>query len=333
MRKIWHTTGYPSDKTAFNRHSNELKALISTLENDNIQHYLSNLDPTRDTNYSLWKATKNLKRPKNHISPINDEKGGWARSYKEKATIFAEHLKTVFQPLPENNPEHTMEIKEYLESANQICLPLKSTSPKEIVEEIRNLKDGKVLGYDLIDATLLKNLPHKVFLDVIQAFDKVWHYDLLFKLKKHLPHCLFLILKSYLDKRCYQVKYGDDLSELYELKSGVPQGSILGHILYLIFTADIPTTDYTTTATYADDTALLSAHSNPETASSQLQNHLIEVERWLNHWRIKANESKSVHVTFTLRRETCPPVTLNCKVIPQENNAKYLGMYLDRKLT
>ncbi|CAG4973470.1 unnamed protein product [Parnassius apollo] len=95
----------------------------------------------------------------------------------------------------------------------------------------------------------------------------------------------------------------------------------------------IPKTDYTTTATYADDTALLSAHSNPETASSQLQNHLIEVERWLNHWRIKANESKSVHVTFTLRRETCPPVTLNCKVIPQENNAKYLGMYLDRKLT
>ncbi|CAG5053182.1 unnamed protein product [Parnassius apollo] len=68
LRKIWHTTGYPSDKTAFNRHSNELKALISTLENDNIQHYLSNLDPTRDTNYSLWKATKNLKRPKNHIT-------------------------------------------------------------------------------------------------------------------------------------------------------------------------------------------------------------------------------------------------------------------------
>ncbi|CAG5052427.1 unnamed protein product [Parnassius apollo] len=127
LRKICHTTGYPSDKTAFNRYSNELKALISTLENDNIQHYLSNLDPTRDTNYTLWKATKNLKRLKNHISPINDEKGGWARSDKEKATIFAEHMKTVFQPLPENDPEHTMEIKEYLESANQISLPLKSS--------------------------------------------------------------------------------------------------------------------------------------------------------------------------------------------------------------
>ncbi|CAG4972039.1 unnamed protein product [Parnassius apollo] len=276
LRKIWHTTGYPSDKTAFNIYSNELKALISTLENDNIQHYLSNLDPTRDTNYSLWKAIKNLKRPKNHISPINDEKGEWARSNNEKATIFAEYLKTIFQPLPENNPEHTMEIKEYLESANQMYLPLKSTSPKEIVKEIRNLKD---------------------------------------------------------DKRCYQVKYGDDLSEVQELKSGVLQGSILGPILYLIFTPDIPTTDYTTTATYADDTALLSAHSNPETASSQQQNHLTEVESWLKHWRIKANESKSIHVTFTLRKETCPPVTLNYKVIPQENNAKYLGMHLNRKLT
>lgn len=60
---------------------------------------------------------------------------------------------------------------------------------------------------------------------------------------------------------------------------------------------------------------------------------LTEVETWMKLWRIKANESKSVHVTFTLRRETCPPVTLNCKFIPQENNAKYLGMHLERRFT
>lgn len=42
LRKVWHTTRYPSDKAASNSFSNELKALISTLENDNVQHYLSN---------------------------------------------------------------------------------------------------------------------------------------------------------------------------------------------------------------------------------------------------------------------------------------------------
>lgn len=67
------------------------------------------------------------------------------------------------------------------------------------------------------------------------------------------------------------MKYSDDLSEVHEIKSDVSQGSIMGPVLYLIHTADIPTTDYTMTATYADDMALLSAHSNPETASSRLQ--------------------------------------------------------------
>lgn len=62
-------------------------------------------------------------------------------------------------------------------------------------------------------------------------------------------------------------------------------------------------------------------------------NHLTEVEMWLKRLKIKASETKSVHVTFTLRKETCPVVTLNCKVFPQDYSAKYLDMHLDRKLT
>ncbi|CAH2100509.1 unnamed protein product [Euphydryas editha] len=54
---------------------------------------------------------------------------------------------------------------------------------------------------------------------------------------------------------------------------------------------------------------------------------------WLATWRIKANESKSVQVTFTTRGDTCPPVKLNGVQIPQANEARYLGLYLDRRLT
>ena len=172
-----------------------------------------------------------------------------------------------------------------------------------------------------------------VFLDVAQAFDKVWHDGLLFKLKRDLPHHFYLIIKSYLKDRHFYVKYGTDLSKLYPIHSGVPQGSVLGPLLYLLFTADLPTTNDTTTVTFADDTAILSSHSDPELASQHLQSGLNAIEEWLNTWRININELKSIHVTFTLKRETCPPIRVFNKPIPQASDAKYLGMHLDRRLT
>ncbi|CAH0714782.1 unnamed protein product, partial [Brenthis ino] len=70
LRKVWHETGYPTDKTAFNRSSDELKDLIKSFTNNNLQNFLSNLTPSLDTNYSLWKATQKLKRPNYQIPPI-----------------------------------------------------------------------------------------------------------------------------------------------------------------------------------------------------------------------------------------------------------------------
>lgn len=131
---------------------------------------LSNLDPTVETGYSLWQVTKNTKCPKNHIPPIINNKGEWARPDTEKATAFAEYLNTVFQPLPKTCYEHTLEIKEYLGTANQLCLPRKGTSPKEVYREIKNLQEGKAPGHDLIVATLLKKLPFKGIMKLVQIF-------------------------------------------------------------------------------------------------------------------------------------------------------------------
>jgi len=104
---------------------------------------------------------------------------------------------------------------------------------------------------------------------------------------------------------------------IYTKQSGVPQGSILGPILYSIFTADPPETEQTLTATYADDTAILASHQNPITASKKLQNHLNQFEIWLKRWRIEANENTWAHVTFNLKRENCPTFTVNGNQIPQ----------------
>lgn len=85
-----------------------------------------------------------------------------------------------------------------------------------------------------------------VFLDISQAFDRVWHDGLLYKIKKIFPNDIYLVLKSYLaDRRCL-VKYGEAVSTLFSIKAGVPQGSVLGPTLYLLQTADLLTSNTAT---------------------------------------------------------------------------------------
>ena len=107
--------------------------------------------------------------------------------------------------------------------------------------------------------------------------------------------------------------------------------SVLGR--YLIFYWWLPTSDRVLTCTFADDTAILSSHCNPVIASSELNCHLKHLEIWYNNWRIRINELKSKHVTFTLRKGDCPPVFLNNIKLPHESKAVYLGIHLDRRLT
>jgi len=108
---------------------------------------------------------------------------------------------------------------------------------------------------------------------------------------------------------------------------------ILGPLLYLIYTADLPTTDKGYTANFADDTAVLTVHEDPDEAMQQLQLHLNKIHPWLMKWRMKANETKSTQVTCTLKKRTCPPVYPNNKQLPQTNEVKYLRIHLDRRLT
>ena len=139
-----------------------------------------------------------------------------------------------------------------------------------------------------------------VFLDIQQAFGKVCHEGLLYKLKKILPHPYYSILKSYLTNRQFIVKCLGATSATFPIESGIPQGSVLGPLLFSIYTADLPISNEVTVATFADDTALLAAHANPAIASSTLQRCLDSMEKWFQKLGLQNKRKKSSHVT-------CPP--------------------------
>jgi hypothetical protein len=170
-----------------------------------------------------------------------------------------------------------------------------------------------------------------VFLDVSQAFDRVWHQGLLHKLKPMFTGTYCAIIQSYLENRDFAVHYGTATSNICRISAGVPQGSCIGPFLYLLYTADIPTPDSTTVAMFADDTAILATHQNYNIAVSILQTTVDKVLKWSNTWKIKLNENKSTRVDFTLRPHNYEPVTLENQIIPLADSARYLGVHLDSK--
>lgn len=443
LRRVWQLSRHPEDRRLFNKSARELKEMINENENHTFQQNLLRLSAKRLDNYTLWKITKRFKRPQQPVPPLRSQLGTWARSAKDKAELFAQHLFQVFKPNVSTMGNFDHEVNSFLSSDQQLSLPIKLVTPKELWKYIRSLGNKKAPGFDLITGEVLKRLTKKpivfltmlfnaimrvhyypklwrisqicmlpkpgkvptepssyrpisllpaisklfekvflsrlkpileenaiipnhqfgfreqhstieqvhrvvnkirqsleqkqycaaVFLDIQQAFDRVWHDGLLYKLKSVLPNSYYMLLKSYLLSRKFQVKFEDEVSRLYDIEASVPQGSVLGPVLYSIYTADLPISDYVVTATYADDTACLTSHDDPAIAAKTLQTHLYKMEEWLEKWRIKPSVTKSLQITFTLRRGDCPTVTLRGEHLPQEKCVRYLGLHLDRRLT
>ena len=130
--------------------------------------------------------------------------------------------------------------------------------------------------------------------DISKAFDKVWHQGLLYKLKQNgISGNLLEILTGFLKDRKQRVVLNGQNSLWANIEVGVPQGSILGPLLFLIYINDLPDNQSTNVKLFSDDTSLFSVVHDITTSSCDLNYDLIRVREWAFQWKMRFNPELS----------------------------------------
>ena len=177
-----------------------------------------------------------------------------------------------------------------------------------------------------------------LFLDISKAFDKVWHEGIIFKLKSNgVEGKILNLLKSFLDKREQRVVLNGECSTWSNIKAGVPQGSILGPLLFLIYINDISQNLESNVKLFADDTSLFSTVYDPNISAQTLNRDLEKIQQWAYQWKMSFNPdpSKQAHeVIFSKKhsKSNHPYLFFNQQQVLKVSNQKHLGMILDEKL-
>ena len=124
---------------------------------------------------------------------------------------------------------------------------------------------------------------------------------------------------------------GGSTSEWRRIPAGVPKGSVLGPLLFLVYTADLPyaiQSDSVDSNQFADDTFLVSRSENPSTSGDQLQESVSSTGQWLVDWRLSVNKNKTVIMevqrrNFPLKME----ISLDGSVLNRMESQRHLGFF------
>ena len=178
-----------------------------------------------------------------------------------------------------------------------------------------------------------------VFLDISKAFDKVWHDGLSFKLKQNgISGPLLNVLNHYLSNRKQRVVLNGFSSDYFSIEAGVPQGSVLGPLLFLIYINDLEVNIKSKVNFFADDTMIFSVVHDPLISASDLNHDLQNINTWAYQWKMSFNpdhNKQAVEMLFSQKVHEIyhPPLFFNNSIVCKVDSHKHLGLSLDPKLT
>ena len=194
--------------------------------------------------------------------------------------------------------------------------------------------------YNILEARTQSSNADVIYLDFRKAFDSVPHNELLYKLWKYeITGNLWLWFRAYLSSRTQCVKINGCLSGLLPVVSGVPQGSILGPLLFVLYINDMP--DVLSSAIpylFADDIKCLHMHkhtTSPQSTLNQtlLQNDINALFDYGNSWHLFFNNTKCSHLHFHFNPGTdTPTYYINNMEISKKTETKDLGITFNTNL-
>ena len=182
-------------------------------------------------------------------------------------------------------------------------------------------------------------IPVNVDIDLSKAFDSLDHNILLSKLKFYGVTGVSLdLMSSYLSNRRQCTQFNTTVSDFLDIKQGVPQGSILGPLLFSIYINDLPSSsNLFEFLMYADDTTLYCSIDKLATnnINNVINEHLDKVNVWMNSNKLVLNSKKTKYMLFHKHNKTVPnlKLSINGRTIDQVTRFNFLGLHLNSQLT
>ena len=180
-----------------------------------------------------------------------------------------------------------------------------------------------------------------VLLDFARAYDRVWRAALYSKMARMgIPGCFTRWVKAFLSDRRARVRWGAARSDSRVFQEGLPQGSVLAPLLWLIYVNDIDEDmpEHITRSLFADDVALVACARTPGECDSLLQPCLDKVDQWLKRWKVTPSVAKCTATLLSLDPQESggkvkPQLTLRGEALPYTRNPTFLGIKFDPQLT
>ena len=170
-----------------------------------------------------------------------------------------------------------------------------------------------------------------VFFDISKAFDRVWHQGLLLKLNAAgIRGNLLVWFSDYLSNRQQKVVIPGGSSNLSPILAGVPQGSLLGPLLFLVYINDIVCNISSQINLFADDTSLYMIVRDPSDTARIMQNDIEKISAWADSWLVKFNplKSETLLISRKINKNFHPPLLMLGEPIMNVGCHRHLGVVL-----